>query len=193
MNKYAEFFLESKRLEGKKVISLVKSHRYEEFIRTLVADDSIKSEYKVFLICCISAGLRVSEGLSLTKENFLEDNNKLFFRVKVLKGKNKEDTRWCMVDPDATILVKKVLASKIGKLFDWTPVTCLRRAKALFGLNSVCNHSLRHSAVSYYLFEKRMSSEETAKLVHINPYIINYYAHLDERATLVKMHSNRVS
>lgn len=190
MNRYEEFFLESKRLVGKKPIRLVKSHRYEDFIRTLVVDTSVKEEYRVYLICAISAGLRVSEGLSITKESFKEDERGLFFQVKVLK-KRKVDTRWCMIDPAAVSLVKKVLNEKIGKLFDWTTMTCLRRAKALFDLPGICNHSFRHSAVSYYLFEKNLSSEIVGKIIHINPYIVNYYAHLDERAFLSNMHKNR--
>jgi integrase len=155
-----------------------------------VVDDSIKEEYRMFLICCVSAGLRVSEALSITKECFNEDERGLFFEVKVLK-KRKVVTRWCMIDPDAVALVKKVLKEKIGKLFDWTTMTCLRRAKALFDLPGICNHSLRHSAVSYYLFEKNLSAEIVGKIIHITPYIVNYYAHLDERAFLSNMHKNR--
>jgi len=190
MNRYEEFFLESKRLNGTKVISLVRYDRFEDFIKMLAGDSSIKEEYRVFLVCCISAGLRVSEGLSLTKESFKEDPRGLSFQVKVLK-KRKVDTRWCVIDPAAVALVRKVLAEKMGKLFDWTPTTCLRRAKALFDLPGICNHILRHSAVSYYLFEKSFSTEMVGKIIHINSKVVDTYAHLDERAVLFQMHKNR--
>lgn len=189
-NKYAEFFLESQRLVGSRPLSLVKYDKFEAFIAALVKDESISEEYRVFLICCLSGGLRVSEGLSITKEGFCEDDRGLFLKVKVLK-KRKVETRWVMIDKAAVALVKKVLAEKIGKLFDWTRMTALRRIKALINLPGICNHSTRHSCVSYYLFEKNLTSEQTGKIIHISSRIIDTYAHLDERAFLTKMHSNR--
>jgi len=40
MNRYEEFFLESKRLNGTKVISLVRYDRFEDFIKMLAGDSS---------------------------------------------------------------------------------------------------------------------------------------------------------
>ena len=167
-------------------MALVRSSSFADFVKTLASDELLDAEYRAFVICSISGGLRVSEALDLTKESFLEDpSGALYFKTKVLK-KRKADTRWARVHPAGETLVKQVLANKIGKLFNWTAGTAFVRAKKFFKIDGLCNHSFRHSAVSYFLFEERLTSEQAAKLIHINSKIIDTYAHLDERATLAK-------
>ena len=165
---------------------LIKSDKFAEFINTIARDVTLDLEYRAFIICCVSAGLRVEEALAIKKESFYSENGALYFQVSVLK-KRKEDTRWCRVHPNGQAVVEQILREKIGPMFDWAQSTCLKRVKRFFPIEGVCSHSWRHSAVSYYLFTENLSTERTARLVHISNRIVDNYAHLDERATLAKM------
>ncbi|WP_413560738.1 hypothetical protein [Bdellovibrio sp. HCB209] len=167
-------------------MAIVRGDKFVDLLNTVLADENIDREYKAFFAVCLSGGLRVSEGLALTKANFIEDDGCLFFKVSVLK-KRRHEERWCRVHPAAQSFVKEVLATKVGTLFDWDPSTCLRRIKRHFQVEGICNHSLRHSAISYYLFEEKRTKEETAKLCHVSSKIIDTYAHLDERKVLKEM------
>jgi integrase len=183
MSQYQEFFLESKRLNSLKPLALVRSDRFEDFIRAVVNDESLDLAYKAFIICSISGGLRVTEALKLTKESFELHDGQLCYKVNVLK-KRRPDTRWCRVHPIGQATVEKYVSEKIGPLFSWTSNTAFVRAKRYFKVPGICNHSFRHSAISYYLFEKNKTNQFTAKLVHINSKIVDLYAHLDERHAL---------
>lgn len=183
---YSQFFLTTKRLTSDKPVAIARGERFVALIEAVLADESINREYRAFFAVCLSGGLRVSEGLALSKTSFIEDDGMLFFEVNVLKKKRKE-TRYCRVHPAAQAFVKEVLETKIGTLFDFDSSTALRRIKRHFSVEGICNHSLRHSAVSYYLFTEHLSREETAKLIHINAKVIDVYAHLDQRNLLKKM------
>lgn len=183
---YTSYFLQSPRYSGRKAIALVKGDLFSPFIQALASDSSLDKEYRAFIICAISGGLRVEEALSLSKVSFEVQDDALYFRTQVLK-KRRSDSRWCRVHPEGQALVQEVLRDKVGPLFSWTQGTALLRAKRTFKLEGICNHSFRHSAVSYYLFTENLSREATAKLVHISSKIVDVYAHLDERNVLSKM------
>lgn len=175
---YTPFFRTQPRLTRKSNIAVVRGEWFEPFIRAVLADEAIDSEYKAFLIVCLCGGLRVSEGLSLSKKSFEVDGEALYARVPVLKKRGKEERLIC-IHPDAAGFVRSVVTSKIGPLFHWHRTTCLRKIQAYLAVDGICNHSLRHSAVSYFLFQARLSREETAKRVHLSAKIVDVYAHLD--------------
>jgi len=183
---YSKFFMQAPRLNSKKTIALLRGEMFAEFIDTIAKDESLDLEYRAFLICAVSAGLRVEEALSLTRESFEVDGEVLQFKVKVLK-KRREETRWCFVHPMGKAVVERVLKEKIGKLFNWTQCTALNRAKKFFPVEGICSHSWRHSAVSYFLFHENFSIAETAKFIHVTTDIIDHYSHLDERKLFKKM------
>lgn len=184
IGKYAEFFESHQRLKSKKKIAVVRGDRFAELIRAVVADPEIDDpEYKAFFCVCLSGGLRVSEGLSLRKADFFEQEGGLYASVKVLK-KKRQDQRYIRVHPDAVECVKSIIDSKVTEIFQWVSVTCIRKVRGYLKVPDLCNHSLRHSAISYYLFEEKLSREETSKLVHVSSKIIDFYAHLDEKKVL---------
>ncbi len=183
---YSNYFITAPRYAGRKPIALVKGDLFTDFISELTRDASLDKEYKAFIICAISGGLRVEEALGLSKKSFDVQDDTLYFKTRVLK-KRKDDSRWCRVHPSGQGLVSEVLRDKVGKLFDWTQGTALLRSKRIFNVEGICNHSFRHSAVSYYLFNENLSMEKTAKLIHVSTKIVDVYAHLDERNVLSKM------
>jgi integrase len=184
---YNTFFLTQPRLNRRSTIAIVRGERFEGFVKEVLADAGIEDEYKAFLLVCLCGGLRVSEGLSLTRSSFEVDGEHLYANVTVLKKRDASERRMIRIHPLAVALVKSVVQNKIGTLFGWHRSTCLRKIQSYLAVKGICNHSLRHSAVSYFLFEAGLSREETAKLVHVNSKIIDVYAHLDERRTLKKL------
>lgn len=162
----------------------------DDLVRTLVSDDAESREYRLFVLTCLSGGLRVEEGHSIDKKtHFFEEDGHLFAEVQVLKKRKNEEWRYIMLHPGATDFARQVLADKVGPLFGWTSRTSLTRIKALFDVEGICNHSLRHSLFTYLLFEKQMTREEVSKLVHVSSKIVDVYAHLDEKRTLKRIHS----
>lgn len=75
--------------------------------------------------------------------------------------------------------------SKVGKLVKRSQSTLYRQYKAFLG-GAACTHSLRHSMLSYLLFERGLAREKVAKLVHVSSKIIDVYAHLNERKVLLE-------
>lgn len=159
---------------------------FSQFIETIVKDSSLATEYKAFIICSLSGGLRVEEALALDQTSFMNIDGALYFESKVLK-KRRADKRWCRVHPAGQQLVETFIKARIGKLFDFTQNTALVRAKKVFRVAGICSHSFRHSAVSYLLFTEQLTIATTAKLIHINSKIVDTYAHLDERLALSKL------
>ena len=147
---YSSFFLTQPRLSRQSDIAIVRGEQFEPFIQAVIGDDNINAEYKAFLITCLCGGLRVSEGLSLKKKSFQVDGECLFAKVKVLKKRGQAESRMIRIHPAAVAFVQSVVESKIGPLFSWHRTTCLRKIQSYLNVQGVCNHSLRHSAVSYW-------------------------------------------
>lgn len=166
--------------------------KLEELIKTVINDPNIDDrEYKAFFIVCLSGGLRVTEGLRLKKSSFMVEDGQLFAESGVLKKRQKKETRYSRVHPAGQEFVLSFLDTKIGKIFDWDRSTAFRKIKKYFRVEGLCNHSLRHSIISYYLFEEGLSREMTSKLVHINNKTIDHYAHLDEKKFLKKVFNKK--
>lgn len=185
---YSKFFRVTKRLAGEKEIAIVRGEMVPELIKTLINDQEIDDRvYKAFFIICLSGGLRVTEGLDLKKGDFIEDEGDLYANVSVLKKRSKKETRYIKIHPEGKGFVKEVLRTKIGQPFHWNRTTALRKIQRYFKVPGICNHTLRHSMISYYLFEEGLSREVTAKLVHVTQKMIDNYAHLDERKVLANV------
>ncbi|MFV8249886.1 tyrosine-type recombinase/integrase [Bdellovibrio bacteriovorus] len=182
MSRYAQFFIRSKRLTSQKPLALIDGAKLESFFSELLADNTISTELKLFVFVAASGGLRVTEALSLSKEDFFEQDGCLFFTSKVLK-KRKEETRFARVHPSVAEWVKENIKLKVGCLIKKNSSTLYRNLRRLFP-PGICNHSLRHSLVSYLLFEKDMSNMKVAKLINIGVKTVEHYAHLDQRKTL---------
>lgn len=177
---YAKYFELYNRLNGVKKIAVLKTELLQEFIKKVVADTSIDMEYKAFLLVTLSGGLRVNEALALTKEDFLDQGDELYVTVKVLK-KRKEEERLVKVHPDAVSTVRLWLSTVVGKPFKLSYRTTLRRIQDLVGLEEICNHSLRHTLISFLLFERNLTHIKAAKLIHIGLDSMMHYSHLNER------------
>jgi len=177
---YAEYFEIHSRLNGKKKIAVLKTEHLFDFIRDVVADTELEREYKVFVLVSLSGGLRVSEALALRKSDFLYQDGILYFNSKVLK-KQKREERLVKVHPEAQAIAGSWLETCVGKLFKFSSSTALRRIKALTGLEQICTHSLRHSLISYLLFERNLTHIKAAKLIHIGLDSMMHYSHLNER------------
>jgi integrase len=185
---YEKFIQNFPRNHGKKPISIVRSECFDDFIKELVFDNSIKNTFRALIIACLSGGLRISEALSLEKESFFEEDGYLFFRVKVLK-KRRDESRLVRVHPIAQSFMKSYLSSKVGKPFEITPQASCRKLKAIFGAD-FCNHSLRHSYISYLLFQENLFHMNVSKIMHVSVTTLSHYAHLDESRVLKLLYKN---
>lgn len=184
--KYKDFFTTVRRLNSKQKISIVKGDKFLEFIKAIISDDDIKREWKAFVITCLCGGLRVSEGISITKKDFYEEDGNLFCDVKVLKKRDEEIERTIMIHPEAADFIRSFIKDKIGEIFSFTRDGALRMVKRYFGVDSICTHSFRHSAISFYIGEAGLSREETSQLVEVTNKIIDTYLHLNKKRILKK-------
>lgn len=177
---YGRFFELYNRLNGTKKIAVLKTDKLQEFISELVADTKLDRHYKIFLLISLSGGLRVTEALSLSKNDFSFQDGDIYVRVNVLK-KQKEEERLIKVHPLAVRIVTEWLSGVVGKLFKFSARSTLRWIKELTGLQEICNHSLRHSLISFLLFERNLTHIKAAKLIHIGLDSMMHYSHLNER------------
>lgn len=185
-NKYAKFFLTSKRLSSKqKKLALVRGEFFEEFIKVLIADESVTEELRCLFVIALCGGLRINEALSLKASDFNYDNGELYGEVKVLK-KRREDSRTILIPKYAAEFVFNFIKKSLNiKLFNLSVRTAQRSVIEIFNIPGICCHSMRHSAVSFYL--NRLSIQEAALLIHLNVAIITRYYHIDEKRTLKKV------
>lgn len=184
-------FTRFKRLSNKrKEIAIIDN--ISNFIKYILSRADIDKKYKVFALLALSGAARTTEILNLTKESFVEQNGCLFFKIGVLKKrKNKLETRWARVHPDAENFIKSHLDSSIsGPLIRKTDSALRKQTKRYFQENGTCNHMYRHSGVSYMLFQapKKLTHIEVSKLLHVSVNVITAYAHLDERAALKELY-----
>lgn len=182
MSKYENFFIKSKRLTSEKPLALIDGDKLEQFFGALLSDPEIDSDLKLFIFLAASGGLRVTEALALTKEDFQIQDGILYFELKVLK-KRKEETRYARVHPLVQKYVQAEIKSKVGKLIKKNPSTLYRALRCHFPVG-ICNHSLRHSLISYLLFSKDYTALKVAKLMSIGNKTVEHYAHLDQRKAL---------
>lgn len=185
MVNYSKYFNIQRRVSSKTKIAVLKGELLEGFLTDLLNDPDIESETKLFIIVCLCGGLRVSEGLSLKKSAFMEEDGDLFGLVDVLKKRSSNEERYFKIHPIAKDFVQEKIKHRIGdKVFNFHRSTALNRIKAAFDVEGICNHSLRHSMVSYYLFNEKMTTEEVSKVLKVNPKIVDVYAHMDEKRRL---------
>lgn len=177
---YAQFFEKHSRLNGTNQIAVLKTECMDAFIEAVVADAAIDREYKALMLTSLSGGLRINEALALCKADFTVQDGQLYVTIKVLK-KRKAEQRLVKVHPKAAPTVQAWLSTVVGKPFKKSSRTALRRIKDLIGLSEICNHSLRHSLISYLLFEKNLTHIKAAKLIHIGLESMLHYSHLNER------------
>nr|BFD64797.1 hypothetical protein BdHM001_34780 [Bdellovibrio sp. HM001] len=182
-NRYARFFTLEKRVNSKKKIAVLKSEMLPEFFAELIADAEIDRSLKALIVTSISGGLRITEALSLKKGDFYPEDDILFAESSVLK-KRKDDERLIMIHPAAKDFLWQYVQDKIGPLFGYTRDGALKAVKRVFDVEGICNHSWRHTMISFFLFEVNFSREKTAKLMHVSVNIIDRYAHLNEKKAL---------
>ncbi|MFZ4404039.1 MAG: tyrosine-type recombinase/integrase [Pseudobdellovibrionaceae bacterium] len=180
---YRRFFESHDRLASQKQIGLIKSDLMNEFVSAFVDDHSIETKFKALVLISLSGGLRVSEAFKLKKEDFLSEDGVLYIRVSVLKKKRREK-RWARIHPLALEFIQNYISTIVGPVVRMSQPTAYRKTKKYFGVAGVCNHSLRHSNISYMLFEENMNHIKLAKLLHINVNTIEHYSHLNEKRTL---------
>lgn len=181
---YVKFFEIHDRLSSQKQIAIVRSEAMREFIDTLASDSEIEPKFKALVVVALSGGLRINEALALVKEDFIIRDEILFVRVGVLKRRRLE-WRWIRIHPQAQEFIKNYISNKIGKVFKMSQPTAYRKMQKHFPVKGICCHSLRHSAVSYLLFEEGLDPVKTAKLLHMSLDIIANYSHLNEQRTLL--------
>lgn len=185
MTTYNRFLMTTDRVSSQKQIALVKPELFEELIKSILEDAQIEDDFKAFVLITISGGMRVSEVKALKKEDFSIEEGRLFVRQAVLK-KRKDEKRWAMIHPLAQSFVETYIEHKIGFIVKDSQQTLHRKMRALFGAKEVCNHSLRHSSISY-LMDKQLTHLQIAKVMHVSLKIVERYSHLDEKKTLRKI------
>lgn len=183
-SKYAKYFTLEKRVNSTKKIAMLRSELLDDFFKEFIADAQIDRGIKAVIITSISGGLRVTEALSLNKTDFYKEDGFLYAESEVLKKKDKNEERLIMIHPAAQAFMEDYLDNKVGKLFDYTRDGMLKAVKRIFDIPGICNHSWRHTMISYFLFAVNFSREKTAKLMHVSIGIIDRYAHLNEKKTL---------
>ncbi|MEK2647404.1 site-specific integrase [Bdellovibrio sp. BCCA] len=181
--KYSGFFTLVNRLNSDKKISILIGEKFEEFMKMWIAESTLDRQFRVLIVVMICGGLRISEALLLTKKDFFTEDGHLFAESDVLK-KRRKDGRMILIHPIAQQFVLDYINSKVGPLFDYTRDGIFKKLKRTFNIIGICNHSWRHSMISYYLFVAELSREKIAKIMHISVKIIDHYAHLDEKRTL---------
>lgn len=182
MKKYENYFQITKRLTSEKQIAIVKGELLADFLKTVIEDSELSSQLKAFICVAASGGLRVSEALDLKKTDFINEDGMIFVKTKVLK-KRKEESRLIRIHPAAQEFISDYVKEKVGCIFKLNASTFYRQLLEVFPVG-ICNHSFRHSNISFLLFQKEMTHIQVAKLLHIGLKTIEHYAHLDERKLL---------
>jgi len=182
--KYARFFYRSKRATGRSNIAILKSGMLDEFIEEILKDDEIDIQLRHICAISLSGGMRVSEALSLRKNDiFVDEFGEIYFSVKVLKKKDFTE-RAIRVHPSIVPYLMAYIQHKRGfeRIFTITRQTVGRSLKAI--CEGLTPHSLRHSHVSYLLNETSLKTEQIGKLIKFSNSMVDRYAHVDQLAIL---------
>jgi integrase len=188
--KYRKFFKIHSRLRSaeSRHVAVIDHHLYEQCLVDLRDDASIKSETRILLLLIISAGLRITEALSLQRCSFEVDGEHLYFYTKVLK-KREPIERKSVVHP----MVASAVKAHLLKFRAFDKIFCLNRHQSLYAVKSVFGktldlHALRHSHISYLLFYKKFTLEEIQEIMQLNVETIRFYSHLDTTPLLRELY-----
>lgn len=188
MTNFSEFLIRSTRISGqRREITVIDPQNFEGFIKKL-SESELSDEKKVLIGILVTGGLRVSEGLSLKKSDFMEEEGNLFFRSKVLK-KSSKMRRMVLVHPALQNLVR----DRISKIRQYDRVLNLSRKtvynifRRIFG-KSACPHSIaRHSYISWLVHEKKITSLEAARIMEIKVSTVESYNHPNVKKSLQRL------
>lgn len=182
------FLIESTRLTGtRKPIRVIDPERFEDFIKSLSQSEIPESD-KLMVGLLVTGGLRVSEGLSLRKRDFVEDGGLLYFKSNVLK-KGSALKRLVLVHPALQPIVQKRLDNirKYDIVLEMTRKTVYNHVRKIFG-DKACPHSIaRHSYISWLLHEKKLNALEAARVVEVKVSTIEAYNHPNIKKRLNKL------
>ena len=177
-----QFFMEADHLEAKtkQSIKIIRPEKFVDFLEYIVSAQKCPPSYRLIVGLSASMGTRISELLSLTKEDFIikPDSAKARINIKKkrFKGKAVPKMRWGAIHPCLVPLLKEKLRQihSRDKLFNISPSAVLKQLKIMFGITC---HSLRHSAISYLITIKKWSPEQIKNQFHfenINT-VLRYY------------------
>jgi integrase len=172
-------------------VAVIDHSKYEDCLAAIKDDLKIREDIKVLLYLIISAGLRISEALSLQRMSFEVDGDNLYFYTKVLKKREFVERR-AIVHPVVALAVKSYLLK--FRAFD--KIFSIDRHQALYAVKSALGkaldlHALRHSHISYLLFEKKLTLEEVEGLIKLNMDTIVLYSHLNSKPLLDDLYSQK--
>jgi integrase len=178
---YRGFFQIHNRIKSERHVAVIDPARYEKFLRHLSEDNEAR---EVLFYLIVSAGLRITEALNLQRSAFEVDGENLFFFNKVLKKRGFVE-RKSIVHPAIAVQVKAYLLRfrQFDKLFTIDRHQALYQIKKVFG-PTIDLHALRHSHISYLIFEKQFSSEEVSNLIKLNLDTVALYTHKDSTEVL---------
>lgn len=180
--KYKEMFATQDRVASQKQIAVLRADKLEELINSLLNDKELSDEFRAYILITLSCGLRCEEARALTRDSFILEENVLYVRSKVLKKRKKEE-RFGRIHPLAQEFIQSYIKDKVGKIVKATQSTLYRQIQKHLGVEGICNHSLRHSLVSYYV-SKNMTALQISKLMHISLDVVERYSHLNEKQFL---------
>jgi integrase len=205
--KYNEYFYKARRSSSKcgKMVMVLHEREIDNFFKTLVEDEGIPQLNRILIGICLSGGLRISEALSLKKEDFtMDDTGRIYGNIRVLKKYYlKYDVyRDFYVYPRLNSLLIEWLKKKKPQErvfayrrllkrgnYKYTPinsVSALNAVKEFLGTN-FDNHCLRHSNVSILMNEK-YSDIEISKILELTVGMVARYAHVDVRRKMRELY-----
>jgi len=185
---YRPFFKVHSRVSSKRHVAVIEPSRYEEFLEVLSKDPAVPQNIKILFFLIVSAGLRITEALSLRRSSFEIEDGELYFYNKVLKKRDVIE-RKSIVHPAVASQVKEHLLKfrQFDKIFSIDRHQALYQIKKAFG-EALDLHALRHSHISYLIFEKGFSAEEVEALISLNRDTVAFYAHKDPSQMLKELY-----
>jgi site-specific recombinase XerD len=174
-------------------VGVVKAQMFEEFLLAVSNDSSINQPMRILICLILSAGLRITEALSLQRISFEREGGQLYFYFRVLK-KSSYVERKAIVHPAIKTSVEEYLLKfrSFDKLFAMDRHQALYAIKCAFG-KSLDLHALRHSHISYLLFYKELPLENVSSLVKLSSQTVKLYSHLDPTPLLAELYSERIN
>lgn len=183
--KYQEFQMKSVKATSRKgtEITIIDPTKIDEFLSALQNDESISLEIKALVAMGLSTGGRIEELLAIKKSDISDD----YVNLLVLK-KRLDARREAKIHPVAKALVEQIVRRGDQYLFRLDRKQAWYQLKKHFGM---CNHSLRHTHISY-LVEQGVHQMKIMKIMNLsNTNVVAAYSHCNVRRELDDVWGNK--
>lgn len=187
-----------------KKIAIVDYHFFDEFLTELRDAPDVLLRRKAIIALSLSGGLRITEALEMQRSDIDLSTN--MFKITVLK-KHRDSRpiiRDCKLMPIAAEIVKAYLEKYPSKNYEYifaikdpkgeksektkkvSRQSAYNWVRKLLGPGA-CNHSFRHSHISYLLHEKKLPHALVEAIMKVEPHVIHIYNQINAVRELGKL------